>query len=358
LQSLKPYIDLSKSYPNADGNVLNAKPLFYMAPKLQLFYIQPQIYTMYGGQFDAYNGNPAVTSSIEVSILDPLNPLPASPADSGYMPPVSHTFATNQLGHVNPDVLGNMAVQGAPCTNAGHTGIAPMGIQSNVTVAQLQPRKLYEALFNAAYNDGTTASQTEIHSYNFQTSRYPDFTAQVNSYQLVDSDGTFLKNAVFDDIAVTLDATQTAQLSALLNGAYPSGDPLEQEYADLFDRLLDGILRIGPLDPPMGTEFNIVRDAQTNGVIGILVRNPEPFNDPKVLAPDINTTIVLRRLPPHPEVFITFYSKDRSRAFAGSAQMNMDLHGLEFIFKYLEYNGASYVPASIVTVNFSALVTP
>ena len=349
LQSLKPYIDFSTSYPNADGNVLNAKPLFYVKPKLRLFYIHPYIYTMFGGQFDAYNGNAAVSNSIDVSILDPVDPLPAASTDPGFVGSVSLAFASNNLGHSNLDVqlLSNMATQGDPCT-VGHDVIAPMGIQSNVSVDKLKPLKLYLAVFKANYN----SSQEEVHRYNFQTSRYADFEEQVNSYRLKDRDGVFLKNAVYDDIAVTLDA-------ARLSHNYPSGDPLEQEYADPFDRLIDGILRIGPIDPPMGTEFTVVRDNANNNVIGILVCNDEPFNDPKVPASDIAATITLSQGNSPPTAFATIYSKDRSRAFIGNASLDLALHDLDFTFTYLEYDGASYVPASVVTASFfPSPVTP
>jgi hypothetical protein len=352
LQSLKPYIDFSISYPNADGNVLNAKPLFYVKPKLQLFYIHPYIYTMYGGQFDAYNGNPAVTSSIDVSILDPVNPVPAASTEPGFVGRVNLAFASNNLGHSNLDVqlLSNMATQGDPCT-VGNDVIAPMGIQSNVTVDKLKPLKLYLAVFKAQYNAGVAASE-EVHRYNFQTSRYADFEEQVNSYRLKDSNGVFLKDAVYDDIAVTLDAKRAAQLAALLSHNYPSGDPLEQEYADPFDRLIDGILRVGPIDPPVGTDFNVVRDAGNNKVIGILLRNPEPFNDPKVPSANLEATITLSQQNAPPAVFTTIYSKDRARAFIGNASLDLALHDLDFTFTYLEYNGASYVPASVVTASF------
>jgi hypothetical protein len=164
----------------------------------------------------------------------------------------------------------------------------------------------------------------------------------------------FLKDAVFDDIAVTLDATRTAQLAALLAQAYPSGDPLEQEYADHFDRLVDGILRVGPLDPPAGTDFNIVRERGSNAVLGIIVRNREPFNDPKVPAADIASTIVLAQGNLPPAAFTTIHSKDRSKAFIGNASLNVTLSDLVFTFTYLEYNGAAYVPASVVNANFFA----
>ncbi|MFN8302438.1 MAG: hypothetical protein U0U46_08105 [Saprospiraceae bacterium] len=354
LQSLKPYIDFSKSYPNADGNILDAKPLFYVNPKLQLFYNQSYIYTMYGGGFDPYNGNAAVTSTLEVSILDPVNPLPADANDPAFVGPVALNFQANNLGQVPQDVafLNNMVTQGEPCTHIANA-ITPPGIQSNATVDRLKPLKLYLAVYKANYNNVLK----EAHRYNFQTSRYADFPEQVNSYQLKDRQGKYVKEAVFDDIPVTLDGTRTAQLIALLNHNYPAGDPLEQEYADPFDRLMDGILQTGPLDPPVGTDFNIVRDANNNNqVVGILLRNPEPFNDPKIPPAEISATITLSQNNGPVSAFTVIHSKDRSRAFIGSPLLNMAINDLKFTFKYLEYNGAAYMVASTVVVNL--FVTP
>lgn len=353
LQSLKPYIDFSKSYPNADGNILNAKPLFYVNPKLQMFYNKPYIYTMYGGTFDAYNGNPALTSTLAASILDPINPLPA-PTDPGFVGPVSLNFIPNNLGQVPLDIqmLNNMATQSETCTEAGENGIAPIGIQSNTTVDQLKPLKLYLAVYKADYN----GTKEEVHRYNFQTSRYADFPEQVNSYKLKDRDNVYVKDAIFDDISVTLDSTRLGQLTALLNNTYPSGDPLEQEYADPFDRLIDGILQTGPIDPPVGTDFNIIRDSVSGDVMGILLRNPEPFNDPKIPPSDIAVTITLSQNGGPTTVFSVIHSKDRSRAFIGNANLNITLADLKFTFKYLEYNGAVYTVASTVVVNL--FVTP
>jgi hypothetical protein len=352
LQSLKPYIDYSKSYPNADGNILSAKPLFYVAPKLNLCFLHPWIYTMYGGQFDAYHGNAAVSSRLEASILDPLDPLPAAAGDPGHVGPATVTFAANGVGQSAFDLqlLNNMATQGQPCTAS--VGIVPMGIQSEVTVDRLKPLKLYLAVFKAVYN----GVAIEAHRYNFQTSRYADFPEQVNSYRLRDRDGSHLRNALFDDIGVTLDAGRTAGLAALIAGSFPAGDPLEQDYADPFDRLIDGILRIGPLDPPVGTDFSLVRDAATGKVIGVLVRNPEPFNDPKIPAADIAATILLSQQNAPAKVFKTFHAKDRSRAFVADPAMDLALHDLEFTFTYLVFDGAAYVPASIVSVQ--PLVAP
>ena len=357
LQSLKPYIDFATSYPRADGNVLNAKPLFYVNPELRVFYVHQYVYTMYGGQFDHYHGNPAVKSTLEVSILDPVDPLPKKATDPGHLPPVSLELAANTLGRRGLDLqlLDNMATQGDSCTAAGQaSGIAPLGIQSNVKVDRLKPRKLYLAVFKARYEDETGVHYEEVHRYNFQTSRYADFAEQVNSYRLKDANGAFSRDAVYDDVVVTLDPARSAQLAVLLGGGAPTGDPLERDYADPFDRLMDGVLHLGPLDPPVNTDFTIVRDGANDQVIGILVRSPEPFNDPGIPAADVATTIVLSQPGAPVAAFTTLHAKDRSRAFVGAVDLDLALNDLTFRFTYLEYDGVAYVPASVVEATLFA----
>lgn len=347
LQSLKPYIDFAHSYPSADGNVLNAKPLYYVEPRLRLAWLHPYVATMFGGQFDAYNGSPAVSSTLEVAILDPVDPRPA-PGAPGEVPPVHVEFGAGLAGHSPPDVklLNNLATQGDPCTGVGQGGIAPPGVQATVSVERLKPRKLYLAVFTARFG----AAAQEVHRYNFQTSRYADHAEQVNSYRLADADGTYLRDAVYDDVAVTLDAAGTAQLVALLSPAPPSGDPLELEYAHPFDRLAQGVLRLPPLDPPVGTDFTIVRNAAGGGVLGLLVRSPEPFIDPRVPDADAALTLVLTQRNAPPVAFTTVHSKDRAMAFVGHPGLNVALHDLDFTFTLPEWNGAACAPASVVTV--------
>jgi hypothetical protein len=345
LQSLMSYVDYANSYPSPNGDVLNAKPLFCLNPKLKLFYIHQQVYTMYGGQFDLYNGNLAVTSTLSASILDPVNGNPVAPTDPGYVGPATLSFAANSLGHSDTDLrtLNNMATQGDPCTAV--TPLAPMGISTIVTIERLKPLKLYLAVYAATYD----SAAAEVLRYNFQSSRYDDFPAQINSYQLADRGGVHVRDAVYDDIAVSLDATRSAQLAALIANNYPS-DALEQEFADPFDRLIDGILQIGPLDPPTTSEFNVVRDAATGNVLGLYFRGPEPVNDPRIPASDIANTITMTQQNSNVSPFVVFHSKDRSRAFIADPALNLQLMELQVTFVYLEYDGGAYVPASTVAV--------
>ena len=58
LATLEQYIDYKRSYPNADGNLLRSKPLFYGAGNAQLllFYTKPYVLHMFKDQWDAYAG--------------------------------------------------------------------------------------------------------------------------------------------------------------------------------------------------------------------------------------------------------------------------------------------------------------
>ena len=58
LTSLEQYIDYKRSYPNADGNLLQSKPLFYDAnwAELRLFYVKAYVSHMFKDKWDAYGG--------------------------------------------------------------------------------------------------------------------------------------------------------------------------------------------------------------------------------------------------------------------------------------------------------------
>jgi len=82
LTSLKGYIDYQRSYPNADGELIRAKPLFYEDARILLFFNRRYVYHFFGN-WPAYNGLPAITGSeMQIVIKDPsedismLNPPP------------------------------------------------------------------------------------------------------------------------------------------------------------------------------------------------------------------------------------------------------------------------------------------
>ena len=164
------------------------------------------------------------------AVNDPFRPAPAKKAKVDE--PKSEAAPKSE----KPDASGGIEVKLPPIGGGGGNVVVPD------PTGPVAPAKLYTAGTIIVRFGGT---KSEVHRYNFQTSRYADFAEQVNSYRLKDRDGTYLRDAVFDDIAVHLDTVRMAQLTALLTNSVLSADPLEREYAEPFDRLVDGILPNG-----------------------------------------------------------------------------------------------------------------
>lgn len=445
LKSLKHYIDYTKSYPNADGDIINAKPLFYRDVELKLFYLYNYVYEFYNDWVD-YTNTPAnatpaqieyiAKSSIEVVIKDPLdagipdasmnytgNPvddiinLPsqfsANNIDHNYDPNDS-TILPSNINSLNNDVsiLNNMLnyianqPNQSPCVPTPPP-LVPIDIATKRTLS-LRPLKLYTAQFVAHYNPkiggnfSTTPFKEVAHNYGFQTSRYANFVEQVNSYILKqDNLGVILKAAVYKLLAETVDVTNpspgqpaipTIDLGLahkVVTNDIATMDPkIVQQYAEQFDRLINGVFHIdyNKLQAPETTEFNVVRHPITNKILGILIRNPEPFNDPKLpkANPNLSSTeltetlevrklhigidpnlpdLVLEtaRIPigefwGNPNEFYVIHSKDRSRIFITNRSFNFDIASnseLKFTFKYKLYNGNAYADVSTVDVQIN-----
>ncbi|MDQ3016425.1 MAG: hypothetical protein M3R25_06885, partial [Bacteroidota bacterium] len=139
LATLKPYIDFSTSYPNADGNILNAKPLFYDDPKLLLYYKYVHVYTMLRN-WGAYHGNGGIDIELNAVIKDP--------ADANASPPLVLASLNSNKGPQSIDmlVLNNMVTNSDPCS--GIEGpVQPDGIHSQIDTGDLLPEKLYTAVY-------------------------------------------------------------------------------------------------------------------------------------------------------------------------------------------------------------------
>jgi hypothetical protein len=182
-------------------------------------------------------------------------------------------------------------------------------------------------------------------------------------------------------------------------------DPLVQEFADPFDRLVDGALKLGAIDPAQTTDFTIIQNVSSSintassSTIGILVRNPEPFNDPKLPLGTLAQTLTLSFNGGPVTDFVVLFSKDRAKAFItnivpipipiipipvpvgsfGSSVptaslssisigpgiipiltgsiMDIPSGNLLFTFQYMQYNGSAYVTVDTETVTFNSLIT-
>lgn len=353
LRGLLYYLDFPKCYPNADGQLINAKPLFYVAPKLLLYYINNYVYEMLNG-WDGYGGLQALNTEFTVTVIDPAldETLPGASNEQGVL-----SWTLSSLPQISEDVtiLNNMMTFGDPCSVT--TIIDPQYPVSNFQLAVLKPLKLYTAVFHLKYKRSTEIDFTvrEILRYPFQTSRYSDFNEQVQSWQLEDESGAtadslFIVNKAFDDM------TQVQVAASVLNDTMSKDDPLRQEFGDRFNRLIEGGLKMESIDPPVGTEFNILRDTLTNKVIGILIKNPEPFNDPKTPTDVFATQSMIQLTVNGGGVFNQILSKDYSQAFISTNTLDMgivDGDVLEFTFRYVQYDGVSYVNSGTETVTFN-----
>jgi|GEM_PF-667684 len=354
LQSLKYYVDLDKSYPNADGRLTFAKPLFYRDPKLLLFFIKDYVYTMYG-DWATYAGNAGWDSELQAAIIDPADN-PENPTTIV----IGSEWERNEVPYINTDeqILINFQANGAVCTTT--TQITKIGVNASFGIPELIPLKTYAAQFNARFKKMTDAAFTtrEVHRYVFSTSRYPDFSAQVNSYiTLTDYDPvTHLivhQEKAFYEIAIAVEDSDITVAQSVLAGT--DSDALKTEFMHPFDRLMSGALKMPAQDAAPTTEFNVVSNSLTGDILGILIRNPEPFNDPKIPVTVLNAkgVIELSANGGPANQFSCVYSKDLSAVFITNADrsMAMPAGSYQFTFRYLEYNPniSDYTAAATVT---------
>ena len=140
----------------------------------------------------------------------------------------------------------------------------------------------------------SSEAEAVIHQYNFQTSRYADFRSHIESYIQTTEDENRIDPETGRPLSVTrkafFDLKVTAGASAetidqIIDNTLPLGDPLITQFMDQYDRLMNGGFQVPSLDEANDTEVNFVRDyseGSNDRLIGILVRSPEAFNDPKI----------------------------------------------------------------------------
>lgn len=354
LSKLLYYIDMSKSYPNADGQLINAKPLFFKAPQLAMFYNQQYVYEFFH-DWDDHNGT---QTPLEIELIAEIKDPAPDPAVAA-LSPTAASWSLNSLPVISQDVLilNNMIVNStSPCTPSAT--INPMAVNSEFALPDLEPLKLYTSIFNCKYRrSGGNFITREIHRYGFQTSRYGNFKEQVQSYVLESSKpvpGSI--EAVFEVEKAFDNATQILVAKDILDPSdpMPKSDILRQQYGHPFNRLIEGALKLESLNPPVSTEFNVIRDKNTTNIIGILVKNPEPFNDPKIDIGQISTTIRMSVNGSSTADYSGLFSKDYSQVFLTNANQAMNLPdgaNLVFTFEYKVYNGATYVVQTTETVS-------
>jgi len=356
LATLKPYIDMARSYPDPSGRLAGAKPLFYAGAQLTLAYKHDHAAMLYS-DWDALGGLRPVKSSLSVTIKDPGDLLAA---------PSSHTLFADHLWHQHdrPMVsrelatLDNLLTQSPNC--AGRAPESFPGMLSASEPVDLEPSKLYTALCLAKFTDSGNVTRTgRVHEYAFQTSRYADFKAQVESFRRVDEAGN-AADAVFRvELAVT--GQQLARARSIVRQTMAASDPLIASHADRFDRLLHGALAMTALPAATGTELDLLVRAGTGALLGVLVRNPEPFNQPRL--PDAVIAQTLAALNRRADgsgndgAYVVLFARDLSAALVTNDAMDVPAGTLELTFAYYRHDGSGWAVRAPATDRATLSVT-
>lgn len=383
--SLRAYIDYQRSYPNADGNIVNAKPLFYddSTTKISMYFTSSYVSKLLDGWED-YQGLGKLGGTMKIIIKDPVEGV------SIINPPRLDTTEQNiQLSQVDipqtieewagddnpaiPPVLDqyfNMLNSGENCTGVV-TLVKPKSLYRIVTPKRLKPQKLYTAQVLNFYwgkNQQVNVSQItedlklkyskEVHKFVFQTSRYKDFVEQVNSCLIPYTDENGIettKQAVYEIKKSIAPDKLTAAWDIIQGNSNPLSESIALQYQHPFDRILQGLFGIAPLEDAPTTEFNKIIDPATGNVMALLIRNPEPFNHPKIPLENINRSATNKYgmidvmkvaagggKPAVDQNYTVIYSKDYAQAIVMNAGKSITAASLNFQFMYKVWSGIAY----------------
>ncbi len=359
LASLRQYIDYSRSYPNADGSLLQSKPSFYGNEQCEvsLFFTNPYVYHMLKS-WNKYGTRPEIKGALNLIIKDPLNdelipyPLPAAvtkypKAEESAMPWLPDNDPRVPLG---VQLVNNFikAIQADPyvikCDYVKPELIKPKSYGYTVKLTDLKPSKLYTVLVNNYFDDNQNKIEEKsenvlVHQFGFQTSRYRNFAEQVQSYVIEEKDelGAVInsRKALFD-VKLNLVPDQIQALSDVVAGlSNELSDAIALKYQHLFDRAIEGILKLSPLDPAQSTEVNRIINTNTGDVVALLVRNPEPFNIPKIPLGEIQNTVSVVDDVINYKVL---HSKDYSQVLIMNKSKKISDKNLNIKFEYRMWN--------------------
>lgn len=387
LTSLAQYIDYNRSYPNADGNLLSAKPLFYndeIAGTTQIYLFFNKAYaTHFFQKWESYKNSDPIEGRLKVVIKDPVEDISIeNPPYLDY--DENDTIYTNipqaveiWEGEENPQIPfainQYLSMYNAPNCIGEVTVIKPASEYVTIFPKHLKPNKLYTVIVNNMYDvnhdevlDLNPASNEtkEVHKFVFKTSRYKDFEEQVNSFYLEQEINGELseREAIFnfekqfaqDEINATYITIQNwlndeNNQQPLTGFTQEVIDTLINDYQHPYDRIFEGILGLNPWNEPVSTEVNILKDINTGNIIALIVRNPEPFNNPKFRKEVIADTIEVIVGGQVNNSYSVLFSKDNSQAIIMNTAKNIT-ENLSLKFRYKIYE--DLLPGDDVVINY------
>ncbi|UZT99322.1 hypothetical protein ODZ84_07050 [Chryseobacterium fluminis] len=400
--SLRAYIDYQRSYPNADGNLVNAKPLFYQddTTEISMYFTSSYVSKLLDGWHE-YKGLKPLGGTMKIIIKDPVegisvvNPpyidateqfIETSPSE------ISQTFE-EWLTDDNPAIppvlsqYANMLNNGQSCIG-DITLTTPKSIYRVARPKKLKPQKLYTAqVLNLYWGDEPGVDlmniteelkqkyAKEVHKFVFQTSRYKNFEEQVKSC-FIGYEGenglAGIRQAVYsieksiapNKLTAAWDIIRTKPKEVCTNSLSKA---IETQYQHPFDRIVQGLFGITPQEDAPTTEFNKITDSDTGQVVAVLIRNPEPFNHPKIPVEEVVTVHTLATPPVVTQEgmievvnfnssgkpvlnsdYKVIYSKDYSQALVMNTAKSITATELNFKFIYKVWDGTKYKKSSTV----------
>lgn len=361
LTSLRSYLDYNRSYPNADGSLLQSKPSFYGADqcKVSLFFANTYTSHMFK-KWDSYGAErPIIDGVLNLYIKDPQTDLvikyPPEGEQEIIYPKAEEIDDESARWSDDNDPrlpLGirvlNSFISDDPgiCSLTLGDPLKPKSLKYETKLTNLKPSKLYTVLVNNYFEGAQIGVSSEsknvlVHQFGFQTSRFKNFEEQVQSY-FIDEEKT--SKALFD-VNVDLNQERIDALYYLIapkqsNVTNALSDSMASKYQHLFDCAVEGILKLSPLDPAQTTEVNRIIDTNSGATIALLIRNPEPFNIPKMPLGEIQDTISVLDESENPIAeYSILHSKDYSQALIMHPDKTiLNLEGLKIKFKYKMWN--------------------
>ena len=391
LTSLTQYIDYNRSYPNADGNLLSAKPLFYndeIGETTQIYLFFNKAYaTHFFHKWESYKNESGTQNRIDgrlkIVIKDPVEDI--SIVNPPYLDydenDTIHTHIPQTVQEWNQEenpqipfaINHYLNLYNAPNCIGGVTIIKPASEYVTIFPKHLKPNKLYSVIVNNLFdvnhdgdfeNNADIKEIREVHKFVFKTSRYKDFEQQINSYFLErDFDGNLVqREAIFkfekqfsqDELNASFITVKNwindDDNQESITGFTPEIiKTLINDYQHPYDRVFEGILGLKPWDEPISTEVTVLKDTTTNNIIALIVRNPEPFNNPKFRKEVIADTIQILVNNEVDDSYFVLFSKDNSQAIIMNSEKNIT-ENLSLNFKYKIYQDA--LPGEDVVINY------
>jgi hypothetical protein len=345
LANLKAYIDYERSFPDAQSRYDLSKPVFCHNPQVKLFFTQPYINAMYAN-WAAYQGMPEVEIKLELSLIDTRGVV-LSP--DLVWDPVQETPITLANYTVLPEdqqvlYLLNAMAELESCYKMPSKFTRKLQ-QGHYQFADLQPGQLYNALFSAAYK----GLKSEVHKFAFITSRFMTFQEQAGSFVL-DAAAAPPDYACYPLGVSFSDAEIDQRLKKLINDDTTDDPDDVLRYATKFDRLIFGGLDIKNWEPVEYSVITVfVNTNPANGlrsILGILVRNPEPFNYPRLprdlLQDSIGLELTTGGTVTAASAFSYVHAGDTSAVFITNAAMNIPAGEMKLSFRQKMFNGTDY----------------